>query len=136
MIFLETVDAKLAKVIFKDNVSMIIGGSTRRESNQLSKWAYRLKIPVLSLIPNNGGRNPQAFFVAPDLKLMTETLAKFAKGQKVKKIAIVSTSQNNPLFTNFLIKSLESKGISFKPNSLQPKRLLFSGICTKEIISN
>ena len=105
-------EAKIAKLIFVDAVAMLVGGQTRKEAKIIEKWASKLQIPSILLVPNNGKSSRQVFNISPNLKLMADTLARFVKSQKIKSMAIVSTTQRNSLFTDFFITAARAQGIS------------------------
>ena len=105
-------ESKLAKLIFVDAVAMIVGGQTRKESKILSNWLLKLQIAYLSLVPATQSTNKQTFHVSPNPKLMADTLTKAMKSQKVKRLAIVSTTQRNSVFTEHVIASARKLGIS------------------------
>lgn len=100
----------LAHLVFKDKVSLLIGGATKQEAYMLSVWSERLMIPALILhnpIPLKGKKVLEyPFFISPSQAEMAKTLALYMQNQGLKRAAIFSPQKENILFIKTLVQNL------------------------------
>ena len=85
------VAARLAELVFKDRVAMVIGGFERDAAVTLVQWSERLLLPVVILHRERELVNPSkyAFSVYPDEERLASTLALATLQRSFKRIALL-----------------------------------------------
>ncbi|SMF21162.1 amino acid ABC transporter substrate-binding protein [Pseudobacteriovorax antillogorgiicola] len=81
---------QLAKLVFVDRVSILIGGVTKYEAKMLNLWSEKLQIPTLILHSPAFRQklSPFAFYISPDQQQMAISLATYIHNRAFQKVAI------------------------------------------------
>ena len=85
------VASRLAELVFKDRVTMVIGGFEREAAVTLVEWSERLLLPVMILHRERELINPAkyAYSVYPDEERLASTLAVASRERNFKRIALL-----------------------------------------------
>ena len=107
--------ARIAELVFVDQVGILIGGLNELETGILSDWAEKLMIPALLLAPSYGGATTLKFtfhiFPRPD-DLVGRILQHLAS-RGLKRIAIMSPAKQKPSrVIALLMDTLPRKGFT------------------------
>ncbi len=109
----KTAEIKLAELVFKDKVAMVMGGLEKPEADVLAAWSKDLQIPVLLLARDRESVNPSplAFRVYPDEKRLAETLVAAAVKRGLKRVAIVRPDNHkSDKISDYFKKALAAQG--------------------------
>ena len=82
--------SQLAQLVFKHQVSIVIGGITQGEAHALSQWGHALRLPTIVL--NRRQKAPLSryvFRVGPNAAELASALARHAEAQGYKRIAVM-----------------------------------------------
>lgn len=87
-------EGKLAELVFKDRVAMVIGGMEKAEADALAKQAAALQLPVVLVNRDRDVIQPAktAFRVYPDEKRLADTLEKSAKARGFHRFVVLRPS--------------------------------------------
>jgi hypothetical protein len=101
---------KLAELIFKHHVSIVIGGATKQEARLLARWAEALQIATLILNQDVDDQKVRkhVFYVSPDIHQMANAIWAFLAGNKIRRLAILSPEQRQNPLTQAIIERIRN----------------------------
>lgn len=122
--FAQNMESALAEMIFKHQVSVVIGGLTAVEARPLARWASILKTPAVILNQKNSeNKDPNIFYSYPSQYKLAKTLADFMKSKGVGKVALLRPANNNRSRFSIMLDGILSKlrintenAYSYNPN--------------------
>lgn len=84
-------EARLAELVFKDKVSLVVGGMDQAEAEALARWSAALSLPTLLVTREREItlKSPYVFRVYPDEKRLAGTLADAADRRAYRRIAVL-----------------------------------------------
>jgi ABC-type branched-subunit amino acid transport system substrate-binding protein len=106
-------DERLAELIFRDRVALVVGGMERPEAESLGKWSAALAIPVVLLNRDRDLNAPSkfAFTLYPDEKRLAETLAAAATKRGWHRFAVLKPSSGkSDKVVDYFHKAVQAKG--------------------------
>lgn len=103
----------LAQMIFKEKVSLIIGGATSQEARLMQFWSHHLETTALLLHEKEApsATRPYSFYVSPDQDQMSLTLTSYMRSQNYKRIAIFHPEKRQRRFVAQTKKHAKDRGI-------------------------
>ncbi len=113
----------LARLVFEEKVSILIGGATHQEARLLRLWSTHLEISSLILHEQTlrSPAAPYAFYVSPDQDQLSLTLTSYMRSQKYKRVAVFHPENHQLRFVKQINKHSRDNGIhvthnfSYKP---------------------
>ncbi len=86
-----TAETRLAELVFKDRVMLVVGGLDKGEADALAPWSESLQVPVMLMTRDRDitTRSTFAFTLYPDEKRLADALAGAAAKRNYRRIAIL-----------------------------------------------
>ena len=109
----KTAESKLAELVFKDKVGIVMGGLDRAEADMLAAWSKELMMPLTLLSRDREavGDSPWAFRVYPDEKRLAETLVAAGLKRGLKRVSIVRPDNHkSDKIADYFRKALAANG--------------------------
>ncbi len=87
----KTAETRLAELVFKDHVMLVVGGLDKTEADVLAPWSESLQVPMMLLTKDRDVTTHSnfAFTVYPDEKRLADTLAAAAQKRSYRRVAIL-----------------------------------------------
>ena len=107
---------QLAKLVFVDKVSMIIGGATSYGAKMLNLWSDKYLTPTIILHNHtfSHSRSPYSFFVSPDPMQMAQSLSAYIQNRGLRRIAIFHPENQSRILVNSFRHQLKKHGSKVK----------------------
>lgn len=103
---------QLAQLVFKYEVSLVVGGTLSQEASALTPWAKHLMIPMVFLSSKVATKSDYIFSIFPRLESLTSVLTEALKLQRIKRVAILTPDNESSIRMSQLLKdSLEAQDI-------------------------
>ena len=103
----------LARLVFRDRVSLLIGGYSKGEAKRLESWGKKLRIPTIIVNQRQHDKKMKhVFHVFPQKKALVDKLIEHVKNQRFQKIALLRPLlEGRKQFTSLFAEKLQQAGI-------------------------
>lgn len=87
----KTAETRLAELVFKDRVMLVVGGLDKGEADALAPWSEGLQVPMMLMTRDRDvtAKSSFAFTLYPDEKRLADTLAQAAQKRSYRRVAIL-----------------------------------------------